>query len=577
VFLIANLFFYFLGTSRGIDFTDEGLYLFSASEARNGISFHSTFGSITGLIYQIVSGNIFLFRLTSVVILLLASALFSRALLTQIGENLSAPKAKAFLCISSLSITTSYYGLGLFSPSYNWVNLVGLLLAAGALLGIGRKKTHIDYFDINLLACGVLISGYSKPTSAFFILILFLMLLGANLLKVEDKSKLLKTFFLFSFIQTAGILFITGGAAELFHKVFRGYHALLYFNPNYSLQSSSVQALSTFVHSFKTIHYLPVYLLLVTYGLIKIQSLNKNGMIKRKSRIYLLKLVIPFILFEITYSIIKQLWRSDSLHYANLFSAASGVLYSGLIALSIFATSKKRDFSPLINVLLCSLLVLVAYSFGSGNGFMNQMTGASGVLVVLSQLIFFYFLPAKNITRHILSLGLLVGIVLVAQSSLTSPYRMPNLLKQDVNFNLGNGHGSLKLDRVRVLEIQKFQKILIDANFAKQTIILDFTGMQTSYVFLADASPPTTILLNVPGYPGATTMAEWSIKQDVLAGRKKELGKAWLLMPLPSVRYSDKAPKVSPIILKAIGKSYPEDYRYVGSVNNFSIWQPLSN
>ena len=121
---------------RGFDITDEGYYLLSASHPgdvlapTNGFFFLPAAGLL-----DVVGGDITAFRRIGILLLLAASILVGNGLRTCLqtmtGRALGARSAwLGALMIGALG----YYTIGILTPSYNLLTLLGILLAYGCLL-----------------------------------------------------------------------------------------------------------------------------------------------------------------------------------------------------------------------------------------------------------------------------------------------------------------------------------------------------------------------------------------------------------------------------------------------------------
>ena len=123
-------------TGRGFDITDEGYYLLSATHPgdvlapTNGFFFLPAAGLL-----DLVGGDIAAFRRIGILLLLAASILLGNGLRlclqTLTGRALGARSAwLGALMIGALS----YYTIGILTPSYNLLTLLGIMLAYGCLL-----------------------------------------------------------------------------------------------------------------------------------------------------------------------------------------------------------------------------------------------------------------------------------------------------------------------------------------------------------------------------------------------------------------------------------------------------------
>ncbi|HTL47174.1 MAG TPA: hypothetical protein VL688_03820 [Verrucomicrobiae bacterium] len=126
-----------LHLDRGWDFTDESYYLLN-SRYPHLLMQGSQFGHYTGLVFRLAGSSIALFRLAGMVLLLACGLFF--ALRFEIflrgpgGLGREMPGALGRVSTIGLGVLC-FYGAWLTTPSYNWVNGMGVLLAVAALLG----------------------------------------------------------------------------------------------------------------------------------------------------------------------------------------------------------------------------------------------------------------------------------------------------------------------------------------------------------------------------------------------------------------------------------------------------------
>ncbi len=122
-----------LDGNRGIDLTDEGMYLWSADPPAPTDLFHAPFGRYTGMLYRLAGWDIARFRALGVVLLVGAALLLGRSCVLAAGRWRRTTPSVAAQIIGAAVVAagaTTGYTLYLLTPNYNWINLFGLLLAA---------------------------------------------------------------------------------------------------------------------------------------------------------------------------------------------------------------------------------------------------------------------------------------------------------------------------------------------------------------------------------------------------------------------------------------------------------------
>jgi hypothetical protein len=129
----------FVYSGRGLDVSDEGYYLLSASQPSAVMATASDFGFYLRPLLWLSGGSLSRFRVAGVALVLVACVGAAAAVTTKlVGErNVSKPqRVGAVLGTTALVSATSltYYGPWIPTPSYNLLNLVLMLLVAGCLI-----------------------------------------------------------------------------------------------------------------------------------------------------------------------------------------------------------------------------------------------------------------------------------------------------------------------------------------------------------------------------------------------------------------------------------------------------------
>jgi hypothetical protein len=145
-----------LATDRGLDLTDEGLYLLEADPPHRSAAWLLPYGWHTAPLFRLVTYDVAAFRTLGAVILLGASGLLGWVAVRAghrlreggIGDGSAAPDP----VVTALGVVAGsiggflYYAGMVRTPSYNWLTVLGAVLAATALLGlvgdlVGRRPT----------------------------------------------------------------------------------------------------------------------------------------------------------------------------------------------------------------------------------------------------------------------------------------------------------------------------------------------------------------------------------------------------------------------------------------------------
>lgn len=179
-----------LASDRGIDLTDESLYLLDADPPNRYDAFGFPYGWVTGPLYRTVGYDIARFRTLGGVVLVLATALLAHQVLRSAaalsGDRASRQAARTvhtlLVGVLAASGLLFYVGLPLLrTPSYNWLNLVGILLMlSGVFLACRPAPSLVSGVTAgaaslvpaaSLLAAGAFLAVHAKPTTPFVLAI----------------------------------------------------------------------------------------------------------------------------------------------------------------------------------------------------------------------------------------------------------------------------------------------------------------------------------------------------------------------------------------------------------------------
>ncbi len=147
--------------ANGFNITDESFYLLAVDPGQHGDAFNGLWGYYVRLLWQIAGWNVGAVRLLGLVILVLTAC----ALGYRLAPAISFPRVTTIAVCGSGAV--AYYSLGLRTPSYNWLAVEGVAIAATALLPNGyifRRR------DAALAAGGVFVAGMGKPTTGIICL-----------------------------------------------------------------------------------------------------------------------------------------------------------------------------------------------------------------------------------------------------------------------------------------------------------------------------------------------------------------------------------------------------------------------
>lgn len=161
-----------LASDRGLDLTDEGLYLLAADPPSRIAAWGTPWGWHTAPLFRLVSGDLASFRTLGAVLLVVASALLAITVASgrwRMPGHRADPASPVELTLAGVVGALGgylYYAGMLRTPSYNWVVVVGSVIAVtGMLLNLPPAHHRLRLPGDAVAAFGLFVTIPSKPTS----------------------------------------------------------------------------------------------------------------------------------------------------------------------------------------------------------------------------------------------------------------------------------------------------------------------------------------------------------------------------------------------------------------------------
>lgn len=563
----------FKNAFHGLDISDEGMYLLSVHNVSDKMSFHNPFGDYTGLLFKLSLEKVWLFRISGYLVLGSAGAYLG----TATAKTLTFGHSKIFtwsIVLSGLLIVPFYYALGILTPSYNWLNLLSLCVGLGAILNVHSFQQSHDFkiwLNLIFLSLSIWVGTFAKLSTGVGIFLIFLV---ASALRRRPLVLILRqTGGIFGFLISFAILhhlFISPLGTSI-EKISRGLKALEVLDPKYSFALS--------FDSFKrgSIEWLFAligegFIWPISVAVILLFVLRYRNKIEAKYRRFTWILLIPSI-FSGLFSEVNGIWTGVSGHYNEQMWAATNLLSVSIFTvLVIYCLDQRFAFSTLLWI-GALLGIPVLYAFGSNNGFVMQITGATGVIGLVSILLLSSSERLGGSHVATMCLILSIGGLSTTISSSRAPYRQAPLAEQTVQIEITPQGGRLYVDQDFANDINSLRLQLKSNGWKSRTPLLDFTQYSAGIVYALDAQQPITIIPTAGGSGGVNALAEWSLSYIAKNDVDGIWQAAWLL--LPSELNSNSClscPNVS--ALQILGRNYPSEYQLVASSKNFRIYKP---
>lgn len=564
--LIKNAF-------HGFDITDEGMYLLSVHKVSNEMAFHNPFGDYTGILFRLCLQKVWLFRIGGYLVLGMSGVYVSKAISQYLQED-SYRITRWIVITSGLVVVPFYYALGILSPSYNWLNLCCISLGLGAILRLQKPSSEkFSALVLNnfALSTAIWIGTFAKLSTGFGVLLISLAI--PLILKQPIRS----------IFQNLGIQSVSVFLLAVFHQFFisplsvvvektsRGQQALEILDPQYSI--------SLAINSFRNgaIHWLQTllgyqFILILIFILISI-AISRRLSTEKTLALPTSMLLIMLPVLSVIISFTRGDWAGFAAKYNDQMWAITHILS---VSLAIFVVSciSRKTFSFSISLMgLAMLGGPVLYAFGSNNGFIEQITGASGLIALLAIFLLTFDERTKGILIALTCLVLSLGAFHTTLEAGRNPYRQAPISQQDVLIEISAGGGRLYVEKNFAEDVNSLRSQLPKQGWKARTPMLDFTKYSAGIVYALDAQQPITVIPTVGGMPGVNELAEWSLRYISENDPNQTWTSAWILLPSEkNLAACQLCPDTA--ALRHLNRIFPTDYELVATSTNFRIYRP---
>lgn len=473
---------------RSLDLTDEGLYILSTYFPHQ--FFHSLFGFPLHWLLEIFGGNLAQFRFAGYVILLFTQLLLVDSLLKLLQDDIRRPLVTLNLAVFAASF---YVFLGVATPSYNWLSLVGLSLAATFLLRSLGKSTPKAYFYVPLASFGLGLSVFGKFSSPI------IFLLGFGL-----ASLLLHYFSLARRATLAGALgfawssFIYSDSLDrsLINDLISGARIVREFDSTYELLQSIAKFLETLAQIGVVAGILAVTIALASKG---IGFLKKLGAQVTLVALSLLCFVTGISMFP-------------SLRFPILGGTVLVAIFLVLPSLigPFFrdkGVNEERARGEILGV-ITGLSIAFGVGVGGNNGAI--LIGLYlGAVAVICLVIYLRRLERRN-SILLPILATLMSCVLLFNATV-NPYRQSPLTEERAKIIIGES--SLWLEPELTRQVKELKECVEKSGLGGMTMIDLTKEMSTGIIFLLQLNPPMRILTTVWGYNKSENLFEATLSR----------------------------------------------------------------
>lgn len=587
---------YFLKSSQGYDLTDEGLYLLSVDGPGQVGYWSFPFGWNLRWLYVLSGLDIATFRTAGAFLLVVLGAIFGlvagfafRAWRpSEISDNkihFFSPLLSSFM---GGAATLFYYAGLVRTPSYNWLNLVGLLLAAAGLLlvfslsGRGVVLRYSTVLISSLVASvGLFLATPAKPSSPVFFVIL-----GWIVLLLSYRRVVVALVWTVATSVFAGLWVILAWLIGLWPANFLSVFFEILQAPVAHSSQTVRGALINVPTSFSGLLddlfalTLPQALVLAT-GL----SLLLTG-ISRKRRglepyIFVLGGLATLIgVLAISRTSIPPVlfWGAESRWVYQPFVTSVAVLLTIATFISwsehrkLGEKSFRRSRFPLL-VLLVSLPIV--FGFGSTHEPYRQAALALVFWLVLGANLVFDahgWRLASVLGLHFAFLGLSLNSIYV--NNMMIPYRMEPIEAQVEPLRIGVNNSQLFVDIAMKESLEDLRTGAFSSGWSPGDPLIGLVWRWNASVpYFLGATVPDSLMVTIFGYEPAPEIASHNIQF-----RQGDFpwDEAWVLTSNPNSDDPDwqQVIEVAELLGQRSGLRWPDDYELVFGQEDYALWKP---
>jgi hypothetical protein len=575
-----------LNFERGMDLSDESLYLIAANPSNRYDTWGWPFGWITSVMYQMSNNQIIQFRNIGLMLLLYSSYFFAwnfSKIIEKGGTNAKVSLIRPFLiCFVITTSSLQIYNGFLRTPGYNWLNLVSILFALGSFFKltylINLKSRFLFSFHISTLALALFISFHAKPTTPFFLMIGFILIWKKKFDLKQNLKIAISLLLSFQFIILFALLLKIWPVD--FIQRFVEIISRPGLNNRATIQFGLLQiAITPFYGAYfilRNLQFQTVLLLVVSYPLLALVS-KKN----KEKKAFLLFMAL-FVSVTIL-SFMGMEIRDNRIHLNPVQSVDKSFLSISwfaiylIIILPYIKKSRVREinFSKFHQTNLLLILSLIAFGFGSSSALLGKASGASIFIICL------IFNAIDNLVLKvdlrlfqyfwILSLNLVL-ILITYTSSTKTPYRIAPVNQQLQECSSGSIDLKIKLDSNTCAKINKIREVLTKNGFSNDLLLLNMIDpWQPGVEVLLGTEHPPSLILTIPGYKGSNAVLAYNLKQF---SKLRDLKKAWLILPAPNSKNLSSYKEVVTVLEIEIQINLIKSHQVVLENSEIEIWKP---
>ena len=585
-----------LKVTRGLDLTDEGLYLLAADPPNSSAAWGFPFGWHTHPLYALVGYDIASFRTLGALILVLASGWLGWLLARTVrAEGPASAKAEGRLLpavTAALAGLASllYYVSMLRTPSYNWLCLVGITLAAaGLMLGVraARKDSPQGTWRRQLVPAAVaslalFITLPAKPSVLPMVLLLGLLLL---LVLVDWSTAWRWLVWAVAFLPVWVVLAVgTTLWPRDFASVLKRAFQMPSFDPGQTPRVAIQAALLAPREAAAVVGGLangPALLLLAGAVVLALPLILGRRWFGLRLLGFVAVTVDALGIAGVPVPMVNAGGKPFGLAQVTMTTALLAVLLATVAVVwrlndpvpPIAGRRLSRAQTSAALALLLALLALV-FGFGSDNGVYGQSALAGGLLLIAAAVVALGLQSRRD--SFAVLLAVFTATVLFVGAGLVGGWRFPQrqapLAEQSISTEVGTHGARLDLDQKTA---QTLNELRASSSWKEGTPLVDVSYTWNPAVgYAIGAGVPDSLMLTIYGYSGTHDVTAFHLQGPYLEFPFRD---SWILTTKPDLLAADARSAVDFTLgqLSAVsGRTFPQSYACTVS-GDFVLWRPL--
>ena len=593
IILSASIF-----PKKGLDFSDESHYLISADPAQMSDAWGWPYGWNLEKVFKYTNYSIPNFRIFRFVILILSTYIFAHYflnLLESIWEEIFPKFTRIILLVIIICSSMFFYAGFLRTPSYNWLNLVGILFALSGVFGIQNLlyqqnfAVSIFLYPIIRICVGEFISLPAKPSTTAIIMIWILILtiiyrrLILGLYIFISQILLLATLIILAIkVNFWPNSMVTQTLQVLAMPPFASYHTLL--GAVYDLLLTPINISRGFL---KLYPWVPVFFfahyLLLTKTTLKNSCVGKfYGSQLRNIGYSIGLLTFIWIGTAPTLSTRSIFWLENKLISSTFIFVLIFLLFALImeerIKLKIrFSRQTLSKILPLAYVAISLVAGSIMFGFGSSGGISSKLSLAP--IFLISIVLIVIMNPECRGKSYVLELILMaitifIMVATIFFGSYYAPYRSASLDTMSENVTIGNHNSKIELSSRDAELISGMRSAAFREGFSSSTSLVNVvypSGLGYGYALGGRQSP--TIIFLWFGYENSLKQADFLLSKS---DGRFDFKKSWIIKSSTSSYGEDV--KTLEQFFESLrihsGLMFPKDYFLVFQSSELELWKP---